>query len=113
DYLNIKQDTIKRILMVTIPLYLISFILTNMDFNILWRYFNWANQVTAVISLLVSTRYLYLKGKNYLVTLLPGAFMLYAVVVYILSEPIGLRMGLTTMTFAAAAVISIGILWVF
>lgn len=113
DYLNIKQDTIKRILMVTIPLYLISFILTNMDFNILWRYFNWANQVTAVISLLVSTRYLYLKEKNYLVTLLPGAFMLYAVVVYILSEPIGLRMGLTTMTFAAAAVISIGILWVF
>lgn len=113
DYLNIKQDTIKRILMVTIPLYLISFILTNMDFNILWRYFNWANQVTAVISLLVSTRYLYLKGKNYLVTLLPGAFMLYAVVVYILSEPIGLRMGLTTMTFAAAAVLSIGILWVF
>ncbi len=39
--------------------------------------------------------------------------MLYAVVVYILSEPIGLRMGLTTMTFATAAVISIGILWVF
>lgn len=113
DYLNIKQDTIKRILMVTIPLYLISFILTNMDFNILWRYFNWANQVTAVISLLVSTRYLYLKGKNYLVTLLPGTFMLYAVVVYILSEPIGLRMGLTTTTFAAAAVLSIGILWVF
>lgn len=113
DYLNIKQDTMKKILMVTIPLYLISFVLTTVDFNILWRYFNWANQVTAVISLLVSTRYLYLKGKNYLVTLLPGAFMLYAVVVYILSEPIGLRMGLTTMTFISAAVVSIGILWLF
>ncbi|MFL2099887.1 carbon starvation protein A [Desemzia sp. FAM 23991] len=113
DYLNIKQDTIKKILMVTIPLYLISFILTNVDFNMLWRYFNWANQVTAVISLLVSTRYLYLKGKNYFVTLVPGTFMLYAVVVYILSEPIGFRMGLTTMTFIVALVVSIGILVLF
>lgn len=113
DYLHIKQDTVKKILMVTIPLYLISFLLTTVDFNILWRYFNWANQVTAVISLLVSTRYLYLKDKNYLVTLLPGAFMLYAVVVYILSEPIGFRMGLTTMTFVAALVISVGILVLF
>ncbi|MBM6613784.1 carbon starvation protein A [Desemzia sp. RIT804] len=113
DYLNIKQDTMKKILMVTIPLYLISFALTNVDFNILWRYFNWANQVTAVIALLVSTRYLYLKGKNYLVTLLPGAFMLYAVVVYILSEPIGFRMGLTAVTFIIAIVISVGILVLF
>lgn len=113
DYLNIKQDTIKKILMVTIPLYFISFILTNVDFNMLWRYFNWANQVTAVISLLVSTRYLYLKDKNYLVTLLPGAFMLYAVVVYILSEPIGFRMGLTPMTFIIAMIASIGVLVLF
>ena len=113
DYLNIKQDTMKKILMVTIPLYLISFALTNVDFNILWRYFNWANQVTAVISLLVSTRYLYLKGKNYLVTLLPGVFMLYAVVVYILSEPIGFQMGLTVITFIVALIISVGILMLF
>lgn len=61
DYLNIKQDTMKKILMVTIPLYLISIALTQVDFNLLWRYFNWANQVTAVIALLVSTRYLFLK----------------------------------------------------
>ena len=113
DYLSIKQDTIKKILMVTIPLYLISFALTTVDFNILWRYFNWANQVTAVISLLVSTRYLYLKNKNYLVTLLPGAFMLYAVVVYILSEPIGFRMGLTGMTYIVGVVISVAILILF
>lgn len=65
DYLHIKQDTIVKILAVTIPLYVVSFFLTQIDFNLLWRYFNWANQVTAVISLLVSTRYLYLKNKNY------------------------------------------------
>lgn len=113
DYMNIKQDTITKILMVTIPLYIVSFFLTQMDFNILWRYFNWANQVTAVISLLVSTRYLYLKNKNYFVTLIPGAFILYAVVVYILSEPIGFRMGLQPATYIVGAVSSLAILWVF
>lgn len=110
DYLHIKQDTLKKVLMVTIPLYIISLILTQVDFNILWRYFNWANQVTAVISLLVSTRYLYLKNKNYFVTLLPGIFMLYACVVYIFSEPIGLGMGLSTLTYILSSILTLGIM---
>lgn len=104
DYLNIKQDTLKKILMLTIPLYVISFGLTQVDFNLLWRYFNWANQVTAVISLLVATRYLYLKEKNYFVTLVPATFMLYAVVVYIVSQPIGFGLGLGTVTYALSLI---------
>ncbi len=113
DYLNINQDTIAKILAVTIPLYVVSFFLTQVDFNLLWRYFNWANQVTAVISLLVSTRYLYLKSKNYWVTFIPGVFILYAVLVYILSEPIGFNMGLVPLTYIVGAVLSLVILWVF
>lgn len=113
DYLHIKQDTLKKILAVTIPLYVISFFLTQVDFNLLWRYFNWANQVTAVISLLVSTRYLYLKERNFMVTLVPASFMLYAVVVYILSEPIGLGMGLTTPAYLVGMVLTVFILAIF
>lgn len=113
DYINIKQDTLAKVLRITIPLFILSFILTLVDFNILWRYFNWANQVTAVVSLLVSTRYLFLKDKNYLVTFIPGTGMLYACVVYILSEPIGFQMGLNIVSYSIGAVISIGILWVF
>jgi len=113
DYIKVEQDTLTKILAVTIPLYVVSFFLTQIDFNILWRYFNWANQVTAVISLLVSTRYLYLKNKNYLVTFFPGAFMLYAVVIYILSEPIGFQMGLEPVTYIVGAVASIAVLWIF
>lgn len=107
DYLNIKQDTLKKILGVTIPLYVISFGLTYVDFNILWRYFNWANQVTAVIALLVATRYLYLESRNYLITLIPSIFMLFAVVMYILSEPIGLRMGITGLSLMIGLVITL------
>lgn len=113
DYIGLKQDSLKKILMVTIPLYGLSFVLTQIDFNILWRYFNWANQVTAVIALFVSTRYLFLKGRNYLVTLVPGSLMLYACIVYILSQPIGLQMGLTVLSYSSAGVITLAILWVF
>lgn len=113
DYLNIKQDTMKKILMVTIPLYLISIALTQVDFNLLWRYFNWANQVTAVIALLVSTRYLFLKGRNYFVTFIPGIFMLYACVVYILAEPIGFRLGLGTLTYVLATVLTAAMIVLF
>ncbi|OJF91411.1 carbon starvation protein A [Alkalibacterium sp. 20] len=113
EYLNIKQDTVKKILMVTLPLYAISFVLTQVDFNLLWRYFNWANQVTAVISLLVSTRYLYLKEKNYLVTFVPAIFMLYAVVVYIVSQPIGLGLELGLVTHVISSIVSVGLLVLF
>lgn len=113
DYLNIKQDTIVKILAVTIPLYVVSFFLTQVDFNLLWRYFNWANQVTAVISLLVSTRYLYLKNKNYWITFIPGIFILYAVIIYILSEPIGFSMGLVPLTYFVGAALSLVVIWAF
>lgn len=114
EYIGIKQDSMKKILGVTIPLFIISYVLTTMDFNVLWRYFNWANQVTAVISLLVSTRYLYLKERNYIVTLVPCVFMLYACVFYILTQPIGFHMPMTMITYVVALVIAgviLGVYW--
>lgn len=108
DYINVKQDSVKKVLMLTIPIFAVSFLLTLVDFNLLWRYFNWANQVTAVIALFVATRYLRLKKRNYIVTLVPGTFMLYAVLVYILSEPIGLNLGLTPVTYIASLIVTIG-----
>ena len=111
DYINVKQDTTKKVLMLTIPIFVVSFMLTLVDFNLLWRYFNWANQVTAVIALFVATRYLRLKNRNYIVALVPGAFMLYAVLVYIISEPIGFNLGLTPVTYIVSLVVSVIILW--
>ncbi|KAF3299558.1 carbon starvation protein A [Carnobacterium sp. PL17RED31] len=113
DYTHMKQDTLPKIMTITLPIYVISFFLTFVDFNILWRYFNWANQVTAVLALLVTTRYLFLKGKNYFVTLVPGVFMLYAVVVYLLSEPIGFNLGLSNFSYWGGAAITLILLAVY
>lgn len=92
EYMNIAQKKISSRLWIAIPLFVISIVLTQIDFNILWRYFSWANQATAVIALFVGAMYLYIAKKNYWVSLIPGSFMLVMVITYILNAQIGFRL---------------------
>ena len=89
EYLKIAQKKFSSRLWIAAPLFVISAVLTQMDFNLLWRYFNWANQSTAVIALFVGAMYLYVAKKNYFIALLPGTFMLVMVITYILNAQIG------------------------
>ncbi|MBU7595201.1 carbon starvation CstA family protein [Metabacillus halosaccharovorans] len=94
EYLKIAQKKISSRLWIAVPLFVISLILTQIDFNILWRYFSWANQATAVIALFVGAMYLYIAKKNYWVSLIPGSFMLVMVITYILNAQIGFRLSM-------------------
>lgn len=94
DYIKMDQQKVFKRLIIALPLFAVSAILTQIDFNILWRYFSWANQATAAIALWIATMYLYVKGKNYIVSLIPGIFITYMVFVYILSEKIGFNLDL-------------------
>ena len=94
DYLKIDQKKVVKRLMIAVPLFAISALLTQIDFNILWRYFSWANQATAAIALWIATMYLFIKGKNYFVSLVPALFITYMVFVYILNEKIGFNLDL-------------------
>lgn len=105
DYIKLSQVKINKRLVIAIPLFIISIALTQIDFNILWRYFSWANQATAVIALFVGAMYLYIARKNYWVALIPGAFMLYTTTVYILNAEIGFRMSMN-MSYIVGAVIT-------
>ena len=96
EYLNIAQKKFSSRLWIALPLFVISVLLTQVDFNILWRYFSWANQSTAVIALFVGTMYLYIARKNYWISLVPGTFMLVMVLTYILNAPIGFGLSMTT-----------------
>jgi carbon starvation protein CstA len=59
DYLKIDQKALKNRFMIAIPLFVIAFVLTKIDFQLLWRYFSWANQSIAAIALWIGTVYLY------------------------------------------------------
>lgn len=92
EYLKIAQKQISKRFWIAGPLFAISVLLTQIDFNLLWRYFSWANQTTAVIALFVGSMYLYIARKNYWISLIPGSFMLVMVITYILNAKIGFNL---------------------
>jgi carbon starvation protein CstA len=106
DYFNFSQKKVASRLWIALPLFAISFALTRIDFTLLWRYFSWANQSTAVIALFVGAMYLYIAKKNYWISLIPGMFMLMATTTYILNAPIGFGLALNT-SYIGAAIISV------
>ncbi|MEG0258630.1 MAG: carbon starvation protein A [Lysinibacillus sp.] len=108
DYFKIVQVKMISRLWIAVPLFVISYALTKIDFNILWRYFSWANQVTAVIALWVGAMYLFLSFKNHWIATIPAIFMTDMVFVYILYEPkmgFGLPLSVSYVGGVVAAII--------
>lgn len=103
DYMNLDQKPILKRLAICIPLFLLASLLLwfNVEdedgFNVIWRYFGWANQTLAAFALWTATAYLSMntKGVRYLVALIPAAFMTAVCVTYICVASIGLNLPLT------------------
>ena len=83
DFIKINQKPIKNRLLVAIPIFAITAIILiysisdAQGFQLIWRYFAWANQVLATVTLWAITVYL-VKNKGrfwYLITLIPALFM--------------------------------------
>lgn len=53
-------------------------------FNHLWNYFAWGNQVLAACTLTVATEWLIARKRNAVITIIPGVFMTFIVLCYIL-----------------------------
>lgn len=109
DYIHLGQRAISKRFLVAIPLFVISFILTRIDFTILWRYFSWANQTTAAVALWVGAMYLMIAKKNYWVAMVPATFMTWNLSTYILSQPIGFGIDLNISYFLA---VGLTLLWI-
>ncbi|KEA45541.1 carbon starvation protein CstA [Campylobacter mucosalis] len=98
DFFKLTQkDLIKR-LYIAIPLFVLGFIISKVDFNIVWRYFGWANQTTAAIMLWAASAYLYKSDKFHWVTTLPALFMTCVVVTYLAYAKIGFGLDITIST---------------
>ena len=90
DFLHIKQDKLVKRLMLAVPVFVVSFILLNIDFQILWRYFAWLNQTLAVFTLWAVTVYFARrKGFAFLIGLVPAMWMTAVCTTYILIAPEG------------------------
>ncbi len=95
DFFKSKQNKILKRLVISLPLFVVGYLLTLIDFGIVWRYFSWANQTIAAVTLWTVTAYLLKSNKNYWVALIPALFMTVVVVSYIFLAPEGFQLPYT------------------
>lgn len=112
DFMGIKQKKISKRLLVSIPIFVLCFIIMLIPYEVLWRYFAWCNQVLSVFTLWTITVYLAKKRKPYIISLLPALFMTCVTVTYIFFAPEGFSQ-LTLLLFECkigyAVAVGIGI----
>jgi carbon starvation protein CstA len=112
DFLNFRQGPMKNRLMISIPLFALGFLLTKVDFAIIWRYFAWANQTLGMIFLWTITVYLVQNKKCCWITLMPALFMTAVTTTYLLIAPEGFQLPKVT-AYIAGSVITSGALALF
>ena len=119
DFMHIDQKPVKNRLLVAVPLFaagigvLLFSVLSPGGFDVIWRYFAWANQVLATVTLWAITVYLYREKKFYYITLIPALFMTMVVSTFIFiaqKEGFGLN---PTVSYSIGAVITVAALAVF
>ena len=104
DFLRIDQKPIVKRLMVAVPLFVGTFILLQINFDIIWRYFAWSNQALSVFTFWALTVYLYKEKRNYWVTFIPALFMSAVCSTYIIVAPEGFSLPLYVGYIASAVV---------
>lgn len=95
DFLGLEQRSIRKRLYICVPMFLVAIglLLYSMKdkdgFDLIWRYFAWANQTLSVFTLWAVTVYLAHKKRNYFITLIPAMFMTVVCFSYICIAPEG------------------------
>lgn len=87
DLLRLDQSSFSKRILVALPIFAAVAVLMFVDFDILWRYFAWANQTLAVFTLWAVTVYLARNHKPYIITLLPAIFMTVVSASYLVFAP--------------------------
>lgn len=117
DFLHMEQKSIRRRLLICIPLFLITaatlvYSLADADgFKIIWRYFAWCNQTLSVFTLWAITVYLVREKKPYVITLIPALFMTCVSVTYISIAPEGFQLPSALSYAIGAAAVLATLVW--
>ena len=107
---SVDQKPFRKRILLCVPILLLVtglLIWSNVSaksFGYLWNYFAWGNQVLGASMLLAAVAWLKKQGKPVTVALVPGAFMTFIILAFILYHPtLGLRMNLHYAYLLASA----------
>ena len=112
EFVKLDQKSIKNRLIIAIPLFLLTFLLLTIDFDVIWRYFAWWNQTLSVFTLWAITVYLARNKRFYTVSLLPALFMTAVTLTYILLAPEGLALP-PAVAYTAGLIVTVALLFLF
>ena len=104
DEFHLNNEKIISRLQLAVPLFLVSFGLTFIDFSLIWRYFAWSQLIVATVVLYTASAYLMKKKQLYIIALIPAFVCTLISFAYILQAPEGL--GLPSMIANVISVIA-------
>ena len=88
DVFKMPQVKMSSRLLISVPLFALGFVLSQMDFSTIWKYVGIANQVLATIVLWTGAQYLVTVNKKHLMLSLPAFFLTIVCVTYFMIAPI-------------------------
>ena len=112
DIFNIDQRPIMKRFAVCIPLFVVGYSITLVNFDIIWRYFAWANQTFAGVVLWTIYVWLARRKSNYWVALVPAIAMTFVVTCFVFVSPqfFGIENKILAFTLAAITTVGFGFL---
>ncbi|MCA2015180.1 carbon starvation protein A [Vibrio tritonius] len=115
EYFNMEQKSLRNRLLMAVPLFIIGGALTQVDFGIIWRYFGFANQTTAVMMLWTASAYLIRHNKLHWISTIPAVFMTAVCITFILNNStlgFGMPMQISTLIGSGLALVAMVIVMV-
>lgn len=103
EFFKFDQRTLAKRLVIAVPMFVIGFIISKVDFSILWRYFTWANQMTAMIMLWTAAGYLYRYNKFHWICSIPAWFITSVCFTYLAYAKIGFGLDYQTSVYLGFA----------
>ena len=114
DYFHVPQKRLINRYILVVPLFVLSFALNFVNFDVVWRYFGWANQTLAAVALWCAAVFLARRHSRWWLAFIPAVFMTVVTTTYILVEAVGFglepRVG-TILGVAIGAVCAAFFLW--
>lgn len=111
DWFGLDQSGYKNRLLLTVPLLGAGAVICRLDYSVVWRYFSWANQTLAMITLWAASVYLRGQKKNCALTAVPAVFMSAVSATYFMTAPecMGLAFNAAGVPFSVYYPLGIGV----
>ena len=103
EFLKMPQQAMAKRLMISLPLFALGYFVSKSDFDLIWRYFGWANQTVAAIMLWAAAAYLVRHAKFHWICTIPAIIMTTIVVTFLANAKIGFGLPMQASTIIGVA----------